>query len=306
MSMINKGIPYFPTPANFFDEEIMELLEAKFGILSSYIVMRLLCKIYKEGYYISWGKEQSLIFVRKVGGGIKEEVMEKIIELLLEKEFFNKDIYEKYGVLTSEQIQKVWLEATVRRKIDFSKLPYLLEVRPGNGKQKGGTNKKDADIFKADAEVNPENEDISGQTKPNQNKLSSEEEETSNASFEIPGYAYNQTTHNVTGLLESLELHKVTDLKEKQAIMKLSDYGRKAFDFRISDRGSTRCFQNWHVHRADRTGHRRCSRSGIVWTVCYQGNDQAGFQQETYGIYHLCMGVSYFRDRLCADVCVER
>ena len=38
--MINKGIPYFPTPANFFDEEIMELLEAKFGILSSYIVMR--------------------------------------------------------------------------------------------------------------------------------------------------------------------------------------------------------------------------------------------------------------------------
>lgn len=227
MSMINKGIPYFPTPANFFDEEIMELLEAKFGILSSYIVMRLLCKIYKEGYYISWGKEQRLIFVRKVGGGIKEEVMEKIIELLLEKEFFNKDIYEKYGVLTSEQIQKVWLEATVRRKIDFSKLPYLLEVRPGNGKQKGGTNKKDADIFKADAEVNPENEDISGQTKPNQNKLSSEEEETSNASFEIPGYAYNQTTHNVTGLLESLERHKVTDLKEKQAIMKLSDYGRK-------------------------------------------------------------------------------
>lgn len=227
MSMINKGIPYFPTPANFFDEEIMELLEAKFGILSSYIVMRLLCKIYKEGYYISWGKEQSLIFVRKVGGGIKEEIMEKIIELLLEKEFFNKDIYEKYGVLTSEQIQKVWLEATVRRKIDFSKLPYLLEVRQGNGKQKGGTNKKDADIFEAEAEVNPENEDISGQTKQNQNKLSSEEEETSNASFEIPGYAYNQTTHNVTGLLESLERHKVTDLKEKQAIMKLSDYGRK-------------------------------------------------------------------------------
>lgn len=53
MNMINKGIPYFPTPANFFDEEVMELLEAKFGVLASYIVMRLLCKIYKEGYYIS-------------------------------------------------------------------------------------------------------------------------------------------------------------------------------------------------------------------------------------------------------------
>ena len=34
MNMINKGIPYFPTPANFFDEEVMELLEAKFWSIS--------------------------------------------------------------------------------------------------------------------------------------------------------------------------------------------------------------------------------------------------------------------------------
>ena len=71
----------------------MELLEAKFGILSSYIVMRLLCKIYKEGYYISWGKEQSLIFVRKVGGGIKEEVMEKIIRVTAGKGIFQLKIF---------------------------------------------------------------------------------------------------------------------------------------------------------------------------------------------------------------------
>ena len=91
MSIINKGISYFPTPANFFDEETIELLEAKFGVLASYVVLRLLCKIYKEGYYISWGKEQSLIFVRKVGGGINEEMMVKIMELLLEKGFFHKE-----------------------------------------------------------------------------------------------------------------------------------------------------------------------------------------------------------------------
>lgn len=70
----------------------MELLEAKFGVLASYIVMRLLCKIYKEGYYISWGKEQNLIFVRKVGGGIKEDMMEKIVDLLLEKGFSIKNL----------------------------------------------------------------------------------------------------------------------------------------------------------------------------------------------------------------------
>ena len=89
MNMINKGIPYFPTPANFFDEEVMELLEAKFGVLASYIVMRLLCKIYKEGYYISWGKEQNLIFVRKVGGGIKEDMMEKDCRPIIGKKDFS-------------------------------------------------------------------------------------------------------------------------------------------------------------------------------------------------------------------------
>ena len=213
MNMINKGIPYFPTPANFFDEEVMGLLEAKFGVLASYMVMRLLCKIYKEGYYISWGKEQNLIFVRKVGGGIKEDMMEKIVDLLLEKGFFHKETYEKHGILTSEQIQRVWFEATTRRKIDFSQLPYLLETKKKKGMQK--------------EELNAENADISRQTKLKETKLNTEEEEISDASFEIPGYAYNQATHNMNGLIESLERHKVTNLKERQTILRLSDYGRK-------------------------------------------------------------------------------
>lgn len=139
----------------------MELLEAKFGVLASYIVLRLLCKIYKEGYYISWGKEQSLIFIRKVGGGIKEEIMEKVMELLLEKGFFHKETFEKYGVLTSERIQEVWFEATTRRKIDFSQLPYILENKKKKGKQKEDAGKENADIFPTQEDVNPENDDIS-------------------------------------------------------------------------------------------------------------------------------------------------
>lgn len=227
MNMINKGIPYFPTPANFFDEEVMELLEAKFGVLASYMVMRLLCKIYKEGYYISWGKEQNLIFVRKVGGGIKEDMMEKIVDLLLEKGFFHKETYEKHGILTSEQIQRVWFEATTRRKIDFSQLPYLLETKQRKRIHKDELNKENANIFPTQEEVSSENADISRQTKLKETKLNTKEEEISDASFEIPGYAYNQATHNMNGLIESLERHKVTNLKERQTILRLSDYGRK-------------------------------------------------------------------------------
>ena len=225
--MINKGIPYFPTPANFFDEEVMELLEAKFGVLASYIVMRLLCKIYKEGYYISWGKEQNQIFVRKVGGGIKEDMMEKVVDLLLEKGFFHKETYEKCGILTSEQIQRVWFEATTRRKIDFSQLPYILGSKKRKGTQKEELNTGNADISETQEQASSENADIFRQTKGKETKLISEEEEFSDALFEIPEYAYNQATHNMNGLIESLERHKVTNLKERQAILRLSDYGRK-------------------------------------------------------------------------------
>lgn len=224
------GIPYFPVNANFFEEDVLELLEAQFGIRASYIVMRLLCKIYKEGYHIPWGKEQSLIFIRKIGGEINEETMDRIVELLLEKGFFHKKSYEEYSILTSEQIQKVWLEATVRRKRDFSKLPYLLTMADnpqGNGKQKEDTSKENADHLPTQGELNLENEDNSEQTKLNKTKALTEEEGTSHPSFEIPEYAYNKDTHNIAGLIESLEHYKVTDPKEQQTILKLTDYGRK-------------------------------------------------------------------------------
>ena len=37
------------------------------------------------------GKEQNLIFARKIGEGIKEDIVEKIVELLMEKGFFHKE-----------------------------------------------------------------------------------------------------------------------------------------------------------------------------------------------------------------------
>ena len=102
-----------------------------------------------------------------------------------------------------------------------------MENKKKKGKQKEDAGKENADIFPTQENVNPENDDISGQTKLKQTKLNPEEEEISDALFEIPGYAYNLATHNIAGLMESLDNHKVTDPKEKQTILRLSDYGRK-------------------------------------------------------------------------------
>jgi len=49
------SVDYFPLTVNFFDRDAIELAEAKYGIRVDGAVCKLLCKIFKEGYYIPWG-----------------------------------------------------------------------------------------------------------------------------------------------------------------------------------------------------------------------------------------------------------
>ena len=129
MATTYDGINYFPIGVNFMEENAMEVIEAKYGIKGSAIVLKLLCKIYKEGYYIRWDEEQCLIFANKAGREVQVAEVQGIIEILFIKGIMNRNSYLENGILTSESIQKVWLEATKRRKRELSELPYLM-VRP--------------------------------------------------------------------------------------------------------------------------------------------------------------------------------
>ena len=76
MATTYDGINYFPIAVNFMEENAMEVIEAKYGMKGLAIVLKLLCKIYKEGYYIPWGEEQCLIFANKTG---KEADAEEVL-----------------------------------------------------------------------------------------------------------------------------------------------------------------------------------------------------------------------------------
>lgn len=121
------GMLYFPLKVNLFEEIAVELVEARFGLKGTAAVMKLLCKIHKEnGYYLKWNTEQCTLFTNKAGKDINEQEMQGIVDILVEKAFFDPKTYKEQGVLTSTEIQKVWLEATKRRKRDLTTLPYLL------------------------------------------------------------------------------------------------------------------------------------------------------------------------------------
>lgn len=240
------GINYFPIQTTFFEGNTQELLEAKYGIKGSYLMMQLLCKIYKDGYYLQWGEEQNMIFAHKLGREFTEKEVSDMVNLLLEKNFFDKQSYERHHILTSESIQRIWTEATTRRKRDLTKLPYLLidtatAEKLQKGKQKEASNVQDVDIFATQPELNEENADILRQSKVKQNKAEENKElppsippegtegekEEESLLPPPPEYALNPRTHNYNGLLENLKRLNVTDIGEVKAIIRLSNYGEK-------------------------------------------------------------------------------
>ena len=257
MAIAYDGINYFPVGVNFMEENAMEVIEAKYGIKGSAIVLKLMCKIYKEGYYIRWDEEQCLIFANKAGREVQAEEVQGIIEILFTKGILDRNSYQENGILTSESIQKVWMEATKRRKRELSELPYLM-VKPEKENGKADTPPalqeiQQPELFKKEkTPVNPKNvvhhvavnakkACNSGQSKVKENKAEEnkelppsappkgegEERKGDSAYLPIPGYAFNTMTHNYSGLMDTLKRLNITDTGEVNSILRLSDYGRK-------------------------------------------------------------------------------
>jgi len=264
MAIAYDGINYFPVGVNFMEENAMEVIEAKYGIKGSAIVLKLMCKIYKEGYYIRWDKEQCLIFANKAGREVQAEEVKGIIKILFIKGILDENSYQENGILTSESIQKVWLEATKRRKRELSELPYLM-VKPEkeSGKPDNASTQQEIERPKPlkegkvavgtgdvavspgnvvhDVAVNAKNACNSGQSKVKESKAKEnkelppsappkgkeEERKEDSASLPIPGYAFNTMTHNYPGLTDTLKRLGINEVSEVNAILRLSDYGRK-------------------------------------------------------------------------------
>ena len=247
------GMLYFPLKVNLFEEIAVELVEAKFGLKGTAAVMKLLCKIHKEnGYYLKWDEEQCLLFTNKAGKDINEQEMQGIVDILVEKGFFDLKTYREQQVLTSIEIQKVWLEATKRRKRDLPSLPYMLVKAEGSEKDdkdnKGDTGNENANCTQEqgncaqhadNSSENACNPQQSKESKANESRANESKalppltppgrvrgNLTGNSAIEIPGYAYNKQTHNLECLLLDMEQLHISNPDEQKTILRLSDYGR--------------------------------------------------------------------------------
>lgn len=112
------GIDYFPMNTDIINSPKIRLLVAEFGSKTTWtVLLPLYCKIYREkGYWIDWHDVDSKLLFAQDDCKIEVTAMNEFVNGCLRRSLFNKEVYDMFGVLTSDRIQNNYLEAKARNK----------------------------------------------------------------------------------------------------------------------------------------------------------------------------------------------
>lgn len=120
------GIEYFSLDVDIFEDEKVIPVSSEFGAKGECVIIRVLCAIYRNGYFA----ECSEAFKFKIAkqANLPESLISEVISGLIRWGFFDKAVFDSFGVLTSRRIQKNWKQAT-RKRVEKIDLDYwILEL----------------------------------------------------------------------------------------------------------------------------------------------------------------------------------
>ena len=159
---MKQGLDYFPLDVNHDDK--MKMIEAKYEVAGFGIVIKMWQIIYDNGYFIKWTERELLLYKNRINADIN--LINDVINECLKWDIFNKEMFDKYKILTSSGIQKRYVEAIKRRKeITIEESYWLIDVPDISG----------VAVFYSSLEVNADinsiNDDISTQSKVKESKV---------------------------------------------------------------------------------------------------------------------------------------
>lgn len=100
------GLNYFPLDVDFFDDEKIKILEARYGADGITLYLYLLCRIYRQGYYIQVNEDFEYLVSAELKMGADK--VKQVLTFLLSRSLFNHTLFQSDAVLTSAGIQKRW------------------------------------------------------------------------------------------------------------------------------------------------------------------------------------------------------
>lgn len=134
-----EGLDYFPLDVDIDQDDKVSIIIAKHGMEGFGVLIKLLMKIYKDGYSYPWTEKEQIIFSSGVNVNINK--VNEIINDCVKWGFFHQKTFEEQEVLTSKGIQERYLLATSRRvNVDINEKLKLVSVDiNSNSSQKQST-----------------------------------------------------------------------------------------------------------------------------------------------------------------------
>lgn len=157
-----EGLDYFPLDVDIDQDDKVALIEAQHGLVGFGIVIKLLMKIYKNGYFYQWTEKEQLLFSRSVNVDIN--TINEVVNDCVKWGLFSDEVYENDNILTSKGIQLRYLEAASRRQVVKIKTKHLL-ISSDKVKEY-----KNLVLDGVNVDINLENENINPQRKEKESK----------------------------------------------------------------------------------------------------------------------------------------
>lgn len=171
------GVDYFPLDVDTDNDIKFRIIEAKYGLIGFGIIIKLYQAIYRNGYYCEWNELISVISASEWSSQqfpVTDAVVRAVVKEAAKYGIFDKELLNKYGILTSKGIQKRYFEVSKRRlKINVKK-EYLLVNAPETA--------VNVNINGVNVNINPENVYDNSQSKVNKSKVNKRESREKNFS----------------------------------------------------------------------------------------------------------------------------
>lgn len=105
------GLNYFPLDVDFFDDEKILFTTSRFGVKCEGIILRLMCRIYRNGYFLKFDEDMALLIAKSVGDVSLHGLVMDIVNELVKRGFFDRNIFDSFAILTSAGFQKRYVKA---------------------------------------------------------------------------------------------------------------------------------------------------------------------------------------------------
>lgn len=102
---IKCGLDYFPFDVDFFSDEKMIAINGEFGIKGEITTIKLLCAVYRNGYFVEWTEMLKFKLLKELPG-VSAELLDQIIKRLVKWGFFDTALFDSASILTSKGIQR--------------------------------------------------------------------------------------------------------------------------------------------------------------------------------------------------------